>query len=49
MLTPEGVDNRIRWNEGERLSHLFENRCDQLLSEGKSEHLGRAWFSIGPC
>jgi non-ribosomal peptide synthetase component F len=30
MLTCKNADNAIRWNEGERLHHLFEQRCDQL-------------------
>ena len=30
MLICKGADNTIRWKEGERLHHLFEQRCDQL-------------------
>ena len=30
MLTCESHENTIRWQEGERLEHLFEERCDTL-------------------
>lgn len=30
MLICKTADNSIRWKEGERLHHLFEQRCDQL-------------------
>lgn len=30
VLTCAGQDNAIRWREGERLEHLFEQRCDEL-------------------
>ena len=30
--------NAIRWNDGERLDHLFEDRCDRLEKDGKSDH-----------
>ena len=30
MLICKHADNAIRWKEGERLDHLFEQRCDQL-------------------
>jgi non-ribosomal peptide synthetase-like protein len=30
LLTCKNADNTIRWKEGERLEHLFEQRCDQL-------------------
>lgn len=39
MLVCNTADNAIRWNEGERLDHLFERRCDQLETEGKHDHL----------
>ena len=29
-------DNAIRWTAGERLNHLFEDRCDRFDREGKS-------------
>src|SRR5262245_27992067 len=32
MLICKSADNAIRWKEGERLHHLFEQRCDQLHS-----------------
>ena len=31
--------NTIQWKNGERLHHLFENRCDQLKAAGRSDHL----------
>ncbi|MDF1756511.1 MAG: amino acid adenylation domain-containing protein [Verrucomicrobiales bacterium] len=30
ILTCDKFDNTIRWTEGERLDHLFEEKCDQL-------------------
>ena len=30
MLICKSADNTIRWKEGERLHHLFEQRCDEL-------------------
>lgn len=38
MLICEKYDNAIRWKEGERLDHLFEEVCDQLESEGRNGH-----------
>ena len=32
MLVCKNADNAIRWQAGERLNHLFEERCDQLHS-----------------
>lgn len=32
-------DNRVRWQSGERLHHLFEQRCDQFQQAGDSGHL----------
>ncbi len=32
VLMPSG-DNRVRWAEGERLHHLFEQRCDELPAD----------------
>jgi len=37
MLVCESADT-IRWNKGERLDHLFEQRCDALASAGEAEH-----------
>ena len=39
MLVCKTADNAIRWNEGERLDHLFQQRCDQLEAEGEQDHL----------
>ena len=30
MLACAGLDDDIRWRQGERLEHLFEQRCDEL-------------------
>ncbi len=32
MLTCAGKDNTPRWKAGERLQHLFEQRCDELYA-----------------
>lgn len=39
MLICDNVNNNIRWNAGERLDNIFEQRCDALLSAGKIDHL----------
>ena len=31
-------DKSIRWSPGERLEQLFEERCDQLQTEGQGDH-----------
>ena len=38
MLICENHENTIQWKEGERLEHIFENRCDMLESAGKQSH-----------
>jgi non-ribosomal peptide synthetase-like protein len=30
LLTCKSADNTVRWKQGERLNHLFEQRCDQV-------------------
>ena len=39
VLTASGADNRVRWRPGERLHHLFEQRCDRFEAEGDPDHL----------
>ena len=39
MLTCDGYDDSIRWRPGERLEHLFEQRCDWLRRQGHTGHL----------
>jgi non-ribosomal peptide synthetase-like protein len=39
VLVAEGADNRVRWRPGERLHHLFEQRCDRFDAEGDPAHL----------
>jgi non-ribosomal peptide synthetase-like protein len=39
MLISESHEHAIRWRPGERLDHLFEQRCDQLRASGQSDHL----------
>ncbi|MEQ4300024.1 Pls/PosA family non-ribosomal peptide synthetase [Plantactinospora sp. B6F1] len=39
VLTAPGADNRPRWRPGERLHHLFEERCDRFAAEGDPGHL----------
>ena len=36
MLICKHADNAIRWKDGERLDHLFEQRCDQLHASGNA-------------
>ncbi len=38
MLICEGANNGVRWQAGERLHHLFEQRCDELSAAGKPDH-----------
>jgi non-ribosomal peptide synthetase component F len=38
VLVCKNVDNAIRWKEGERLDHLFEQRCDQSHASGDGKH-----------
>ena len=33
-LIRKNVDNAIRWQQGERLDHLFEQRCDRFTRNG---------------
>ena len=33
LLTCKNADNTPRWKQGERLNHLFEQRCDQLPAD----------------
>ncbi len=37
ILVRKSVDNTVRWSEGERLDHLFEQRCDQFTGTGKDQ------------
>jgi non-ribosomal peptide synthetase-like protein len=39
VLTCNGYDDSIRWRSGERLEHLFEQRCDWLRRQGQAGHL----------
>lgn len=39
ILMRSDVDNRPQWQPGERLHHLFEQRCDALQAEGRVDHL----------
>ena len=39
VLTCDGYDDSIRWRPGERLEHLFEQRCDWLRRQGQAGHL----------
>ena len=39
MLVCKNADNAIRWQAGERLNHLFEERCDQLHSSSNGAAL----------
>jgi len=39
LLTCNEWDNTVRWQQGERLNHLFEYRCHQFLFENNAQHL----------
>jgi len=39
VLTSDGYDDSIRWRPGERLEHLFEQRCGWLRRLGEAGHL----------
>ncbi|HTU86610.1 MAG TPA: Pls/PosA family non-ribosomal peptide synthetase [Solirubrobacteraceae bacterium] len=39
ILTCAGYDNTVRWRPGERLEHLFEQRCDELARAGSPHAL----------
>lgn len=39
ILVCQEQDNSVRWQVGERLQHLFEQRCDQFATEGDTRHL----------
>jgi len=34
-----GYDPAIRWRDGERLQHLFEDRCDRMRENGRGDQL----------
>jgi non-ribosomal peptide synthetase-like protein len=39
VLTCAGYDDSVRWRPGERLEHLFEERCEWLRRQGQAGHL----------
>lgn len=39
VLTCSGYDNSIRWSQGDRLEHIFEDRVDHLVRSGRGGHL----------
>src|ERR1700733_14820464 len=39
VVTGDSDDDSIRWRPGERLEHLFEERCDWLRRQGQAGHL----------
>ena len=34
-----GYEGSIRWRKGQRLEHLFQDRCDWLQRQGRGDHL----------
>ena len=42
VLYCPGVEQGPRWQPGERLQHLFENRCDAMRETGRGDHLAVA-------
>ena len=39
VIVNDGYDQDARWRPGERLQHLFEQRCDAMRETGRVEHL----------
>jgi non-ribosomal peptide synthetase-like protein len=39
VVVAEGCDHSVRWRQGERLEHLFEERCDWMQAHGWDDHL----------
>jgi non-ribosomal peptide synthetase component F len=39
VLVGAGYEHAVRWREGERLDHLFEDQCDWMRQHGRSDHL----------
>jgi non-ribosomal peptide synthetase component F len=42
VLSSDDADQSVRWTPGERLNHLFEERCDSFRAEGDPGHLAVA-------
>ena len=42
VLTSDDVDQSVRWTPGERLHHLFEQRCDDVPGRRRPGHLAVA-------
>ena len=39
VLAAAGYTDGARWREGDRLEHVFEDRCDELREQGRADHL----------
>ncbi|MGH3979954.1 MAG: Pls/PosA family non-ribosomal peptide synthetase [Pseudonocardiaceae bacterium] len=39
VLVCDGYDHTVRWRAGDRLQHLFEDRCDRMRDDGRGHHL----------
>jgi len=39
VLSSDDADQSVRWHPGERLHHLFEDRCDRFRADGDTGHL----------
>jgi non-ribosomal peptide synthetase-like protein len=39
VLAAPGDEHEVRWRDGERLEHLFEERCDWMRRNGRGDHL----------
>ena len=53
VLTSAFPDHVVRWREGERLNHLFKDRCDRLAEQGLNpasfeEHLKAFEWGMPP-
>ena len=39
VLVAAGYEDGARWREGDRLEHVFEDRCDELREQGQADRL----------
>ena len=39
VLVAAGYEDGVRWREGDRLEHVFEDRCDELREKGQADRL----------
>ena len=39
VLVSHEYERAVRWREGERLEHVFEQQCEQMREHGRGDHL----------